>query len=582
MLDDFRQQKVVVQGCLNDLAQVASQLGMESLHADIVDLRLPKLAEERFSLVVLGEFNHGKTTFVNALLGEEILPAGITPTTAAINHIVWSERTRAHALLRDGVREEIPLSRLADYVTIEGKHAERIRYVELGYPAELLKERITLVDTPGVNDINEARAEVTYTYIPRADAVIFLLDSSQVLKQSERSFIKQRLLRHDRDKLLFVLGKRDLLTAAEQAETLAFAEKHLSALIPEPMIFSVSPKQYLDPALREASGMEPLVAFLRRYLQEERGRILIDNAIADGQRIVQYLRASLGIKRGSLQLSLDQLTARIAEVHEQLEGSRRSLREIHKRIESESEAVKATIRHDLRLFVAEFCEVLPKQIEGADASDVKRYLQSFIQDKFKEWAEAEGDKIAVILQQLAEDVIKVMSENIHQVLDAVSMGLCADDTRVDLEVDTLKYDAGVFALGALGTTIFLFVNTFVGGLLTIAAPVLAVVLRERVGAQIKRQAKEKAPAVIQSAAQAIQPRFEEIVDQFSSRLADFVNNAGEALHRGISEILDRVLDERKAREHDIEGLTRDLDREQQALAGIDARLQTLREGIWTK
>ena len=71
------------------------------------------------------------------------------------------------------------------------------------------------------------------------------------------------------------------------------------------------------------------------------------------------------------------------------------------------------------------------------------------------------------------------------------------DTQIDLEVDTLKYDVGVFALGALGTGIFLFVNTLVGGLLTLAAPILAVVLKERVAGEIKAQAKKSAPEVIE-------------------------------------------------------------------------------------
>ena len=80
-------------------------------------------------------------------------------------------------------------------MTIEGKEASHVKYVEVGWPAEILKDKVTLVDTPGVNDINEQRAEITYGYIPRADAVLFLLDGAQVLKQSERAFLEQRILR---------------------------------------------------------------------------------------------------------------------------------------------------------------------------------------------------------------------------------------------------------------------------------------------------------------------------------------------------------------------------------------------------
>lgn len=580
MIEQYKQAKENVTNLLKDLAAQASALGMQSLKTDIVAVRLPKLADERFNLVVLGEFNHGKSTFVNAMIGEAILPVGITPTTATINHIVYSETPSARAVLRDGTARAVDLAEIAQYVTLEGEHSASIRYLELGYPADLLRDRITLVDTPGVNDISEARADITYSYIPRADAVIFLLDSTQVLKRSERAFIQQRLLRRTRDKLLFVLGKKDLLSEDEQRETLAFATENLGALVDDPVIFAVSPRQYLDGKLEE-SGMPAFLVYLTKYLTEQRGRVLLDNAIADGLRTCHYLNSSVGIKRGSLQLSLEELSERIDDVHKQLEGSKQNLDQLIKRVGSECDAIKATLRHDLRLFVEAFSEALPGEIDRADASDIKRYLHNFIQDKFKEWAEAEGDKVAELLEHLAEEIIKVTNENVHTVLDAVSSGLGAEDTRVDLEVDTLRYDAGVFALGALGTTVFLFVNTFVGGLLTLAAPILAVVLREKVGAKIKDQAKVKAPEAVHHAAETIQPRFEDIVDQFANRLIEFVSNAGEALTRGISEVLDRSLAERGERQEDAVAVNQALDQQQAAVAEIEKALEALRGTIWT-
>ena len=159
--------------------------------------RIPKLEEERFALVVLGEFNHGKSTFVNALCGAAILPAGITPTTATINHLLWADKPVATAhLVDDTHHKRVDPKKLGD---LGGRSRARrrphVKYVEVGWPAEILKDKVTLVDTPGVNDINEQRAEITYGYIPRADAVLFLLDGAQVLKQSERAFLEQRILR---------------------------------------------------------------------------------------------------------------------------------------------------------------------------------------------------------------------------------------------------------------------------------------------------------------------------------------------------------------------------------------------------
>src|SRR3954452_21658341 len=119
-------------GALTDTARLAADLGMASLEKDLVKGRIPKLEEERFALVVLGEFNHGKSTFVNALCGAAILPAGITPTTATINHLVWAEKPQAQAHLTDDSEQDFDPKTLAEWVTIDGREASHVKYVEIG------------------------------------------------------------------------------------------------------------------------------------------------------------------------------------------------------------------------------------------------------------------------------------------------------------------------------------------------------------------------------------------------------------------------------------------------------------------
>jgi small GTP-binding protein len=569
-------------GALGDTAKLASDVGMQSLEKELTGGRIPKLDEERFALVVLGEFNHGKSTFVNALCGAAILPAGITPTTATINHLVWADKPRATAYLTDDSTKKVDPKALGDWVTIEGKEVSHVRYVEIGWPAEILKERVTLVDTPGVNDINEQRAEITYSYIPRADACLFLLDGAQVLKQSERAFLEQRILRRSKDKLIFVLGKVDLLAPDEREEALKYCRDNLTAVVGEPVIFPLSAKRALDkdPKVQAASGLEPLRAYLGKYLADERGRVLLDNGISDGLRTLSYLRSNLGIKKRSLGLALEELEARIERVRSQLDGTRAHLRAHHAKIRAEAEAIKAGMRLDLEEFVNELRERLPEEIERADAEDVKKYLQPFLQDLWKDWAEAEGEKIAANLERLAEEIIQVTNENVAEAMQTLSRELGPADAKIDLEVDTLKYDVGVFALGALGTGIFLFVNTLVGGILTLAAPIIAVVVKERVAGAVKTQAKQALPEVIDKAAAAAGPKFGQIIDDFQARLADFVTAAGDALHKGISEVLDRALAERRAQGVDVEVRVKEVDGQLARLAAIESRLEELRDQLW--
>src|SRR3954447_18394989 len=115
MLEGFRERKVEVTASLQELGEIASGLGAKSLKERLDRDLVNKLDEDRFHLVVVGEFNHGKSTFVNALLGENILATGVTPTTAAIHHLRYAERPEAVAVYASGRRETIDFERTRSF-----------------------------------------------------------------------------------------------------------------------------------------------------------------------------------------------------------------------------------------------------------------------------------------------------------------------------------------------------------------------------------------------------------------------------------------------------------------------------------
>jgi GTP-binding protein EngB required for normal cell division len=564
---------------LEQLAEVAGSVGMETLARSIRTTRIPKLQKERFYLVVLGEFNHGKSTFVNALLGAEVLPTGITPTTAAINHVVWGERPHASAVMLGGDTIELSPGALADWVTAAGSHSKEVAYVEVGYPAELLRGNVTLVDTPGVNDLNEARADITYGYVPRADAVIFLLDAGQALKESEREFLSSHVLEGTRDRLIFVLGKMDLLSDAERDAVVEYVRTGLARLVDEPVVFPLSARNWLA-GRREQSGMNELLHYLERFLDTDRAQILLDNAAADAYRTAAYLAQNLGVKLQAFDLDLAELESRIRAVHAQLDASKRTLDELHVRIRAESEAIKAQVRLDLEEFTKRFLQALPEQIDKVDADDMKVHLPGFIEDKFREFAELEGHKLASLLERLAEEVIAVTNENVEAASAALANRIGPADTQVEIDVDSFKYDIGVYAVGALGTTVFLFVNTLAGGLLTLAAPVLSIVIKSKVAGDIREQAKERVPRAVQNAAAVMRPHFEQCVDDFSKRLRDFVTSAGNTLYKGISEILDRTIQERRALGGEIAPLREATTEQIARITATRNAIAQLREALW--
>src|SRR6478672_1974156 len=342
LLEHHKEAKREIIQRFEQLANVAESVGMITLAREIRTTRIPKLESERFHLVVLGEFNHGKSTFVNALLGQDILPTGITPTTASINHVIHADHPQARVVLTTGESKPLDPSQLKDWVTVAGGHASEVAFVELGYPSELLKNNVVLVDTPGVNDLNEQRAEVTYGYVPRADAVVFLLDAGQALKDSEREFLRSRVLEAARDRLIFVLGKMDMLSADERVAVVEYVKKGLASITHDPVVFPLSARDWAK-SKDTTSGMPELMGYFERFLARDRAQVILDNAAADATRTASYLENNLGVRMHTYDLNIDELEQRIGAVREQLDASKRKLDELHGRIDAEAGSIKNQI-----------------------------------------------------------------------------------------------------------------------------------------------------------------------------------------------------------------------------------------------
>jgi ribosome biogenesis GTPase A len=577
MLDAFRERKFEVIEALGGLCEVAAGVGARSL-ADRLDRDVVrKLEADRFHLVVVGEFNHGKTTFVNALLGRSVLPIGVTPTTAVIHHIVFSETPAARVVYADGGERELAFDQVRAFAAGGEKSGESVRYLEVGYPAELLRERIVLVDTPGVNDLSLTRAEITYGYIPRSDAVLFVLDAGQPVKESERQFLENQIIGQSRDKVVFVVAKSDIWTPDEKAEALAYVRERLGAVLKEPPVFPVSAQAALSGRMEE-SGLGELVAHLIRFLAEERGKILLDNALGEGLVASNVLSRGIDARRRAARMSAEQLAKRIELLERDLAGHADTLEKRRLMIREEAAAIKAWARRDLDRFCDDVVAQLPGMLEKATGDDVRQHLGAFLQQSFKEWAEAETKEIAASLEQVAERTIALVRDDAHDVGKRVSDAMGGDLQAPAIEVDTFAYDVGVFAVLSLGLGV-LFANTLLGGVLLVAAPALALWNRDRTERLIRKRALELAPTVLREAASKVAPKIDEMVDGFADRLDTWVVTAGQELHREIIEVLAGVRKDREGGAVDTEAELASCDRAAERLSLVLGRLEQLRRAV---
>jgi small GTP-binding protein len=249
---------------------------LERFGSDVAGEDLRRFQEARqqlsglFLLVVAGEFNSGKSSFINALLGERVLPEGVTPTTDRIN------------VLRHGPQVS---EQLREAYLLERTH-----------PADVLRE-INIVDTPGTNAIIRRHEELTRDFVPRSDLVLFVTSADRPFTESERAFLEQ--IREWGKKIVFIVNKIDILARPEERdEVVRYVRENATALLSEtPQIFAVSARQALDArndgkegtdgqALWEKSGFGAVEDYLLNTLdQEERVRLKLLNPLNVGLRL---------------------------------------------------------------------------------------------------------------------------------------------------------------------------------------------------------------------------------------------------------------------------------------------------------
>ena len=207
---------------LADLQVVLARLDASNTDLGLLRSAMAQL-EELFLMVVVGEFNAGKSAVINALLGDDYLPEGVVPTTSEL--VLIRHRDAVEQPGADG-----------------GMAVRRL-------PVPWLQE-VNLVDTPGTNAVIRQHQELTEHFVPRSDLVLFVTSADRPFSESERAFLQQ--IRDWGKKVVIVVNKIELLTTeAEQRQVLEFVRQNAHELLGvAPAIFAVSARLALEAKLR--------------------------------------------------------------------------------------------------------------------------------------------------------------------------------------------------------------------------------------------------------------------------------------------------------------------------------------------
>ena len=250
-------------------------------------------------VAVIGEFKRGKSSLINALLGDEVLPTGVTPVTAAPTLVRFGKVPRATVRLSDDTEIPIGVAELPDYITEAGNPGNRrgVREVVVEHPSPLLGPGIVLADTPGTGSVHAHNTQSTAAFLPRVDVALLVLSVTAPLSEAEAHLLTA--VGETAARAAVCLNKVDLLSPEELTESLDFVTAQIDALtggIKMP-VFPVSARAAASPG--DDGGLGAVRQFLSDVIVHEREQVVGGRArkVADG--LVNLADAAIRLERAA-------------------------------------------------------------------------------------------------------------------------------------------------------------------------------------------------------------------------------------------------------------------------------------------
>lgn len=303
--------------------------------------QLERLASSAFVLAIVGEFKRGKSTLANAMLGADVMPSDVLPTTASINRVVYGRTPSVTLHFLDGRTQTIPVAELPRFVTKLDEESEAraasLAEAVVHFPTHFCRHNVELLDTPGLGD--EAHlTERTMSAIAAADAAVVVTSSLAPFSLTEARIVETLLEQVDPSRLFFVLGHTDQVRPADVPRILTMVRRRIGKTIGQPpeslRVFPVSAleacraKAERDEARLTASGFDVFEQALEAFLVRDRGiaavqvanEALARSATLLGQRAASYLARIQAEEQQAAQTLADRIAAlkalaQTAELH---------------------------------------------------------------------------------------------------------------------------------------------------------------------------------------------------------------------------------------------------------------------------
>ncbi|WP_321372199.1 dynamin family protein [uncultured Desulfuromusa sp.] len=398
-----------------------------------------RLLAGKFRLAVLGQFKRGKSTFLNALLGEELLPTDILPATAIPTFISAAEEIEIQVAFSS--EEEIvkfsPSSGqsisdfLTEFVTEKGnpKNQRMVARVDIGHPADILKQGIVLIDTPGIGSTYKHNTEVAYQILPQCDAAIFLVSADPPITEMELDYLKE--IKQCLPRTFFLLNKVDYLDDREKTTSLRFLSDQLIPLYDgAPLVLPISAKLGLNARLAakndswKASGMEQVEKNLIDFFAREKQKTLQVSLQRRTSDQLNHINMQLQLSLKALILPEEELKQRIEQFRQSLPDVEREkqaagdilsgdLKRIVGRLTKEVEAVRTLAKEKIMCQLDNFIQSIE------DIEELERLVREMLAQELPTFFAPAMRQVAEVIQAEATELLALHQQRSHRLVEQV-------------------------------------------------------------------------------------------------------------------------------------------------------------------
>ena len=462
-----------------------------------------RLKSHVFSVGSMGEFKRGKSTVINALLGEKIAPADVVPASATLNRVTYGLTPKATILYKDGHKESVPVEKIADYVTkITEKSAAMAALVDqaiVEYPCQFCKNNVEIIDTPGLND-DERMDAISEAVIPELDAVVMVLSADSPFSKSEAEFVRNKLMTSDVARMIVLVNRIDTIydeddririlqsikekitrEVSDRIAAIHGADSQLyqdtTRKLADLQLYPISAVQALQgrikdkPELVSQSGILAFEDRLRRLLTQERGTLEIIRVSSVIAKLLQEGQSALTLRINALEMDSEKFLKSKQDAEEEIVVLRNNkleekakIRKAGAQIKEQLDALVVEKYAALEDRLANYAEQYPINAQRMGSEDFLAEVQAGIEREVSNALSEYAEQINVYLQtqfgneqvqlqeymgNLSSRILRI-NNNIKNGNAGFTAGVIGVDALSNLVAGTLTGALNVAGFGLMG------------------------------------------------------------------------------------------------------------------------------------